>query len=144
MGRSGGWGYLFATAEHGQRALDDLGVFLDMEQLTNLIANMDTSGDGEINYNEFLVKIRGPMNQRRCTLVMKAYAILDADGSGEVTTEDIAEAYDVSMHPKFITGEKTKEEILAEFMDQWETDASESWLAAPEASEALVHVSRHA
>ena len=110
------------NAEELKEALDDLGVFLDMEQLTNLIANMDTSGDGEINYNEFLVKIRGPMNQRRCTLVMKAYAILDADGSGEVTTEDIAEAYDVSMHPKFITGEKTKEEILAEFMDQWETD----------------------
>merc|ERR1719181_2328064 len=33
---------------------------------------------------------------------------------------DIASTYDVSFHPKFKSGEATKEEILAEFMGQWD------------------------
>lgn len=47
--------------------------------------------------------------------------MLDKDGSGQVTIDDIRIAYDVSFHPEFQSGRKTKDEILAEFMTVWET-----------------------
>ncbi len=65
--------------------------------------------------------IRGSLNERRLALVHRAYGILDKDGSGQVTLKDIEMAYDVSFHPEFQSGRKTKEEIMREFMGCWET-----------------------
>lgn len=52
------------------------------------------------------------MNKRRRRLVDQAYAVLDRDGSGQVDMADIAAAYDVTLHPDFISGRRTKEQIL--------------------------------
>lgn len=52
-------------------------------------------------------------------MVHAAYNVLDKDGSGQVTIRDIEMAYDVTHHPDF--GTKTKEEILMNFMQVWET-----------------------
>lgn len=54
-------------------------------------------------------------------MVHQAYAVLDKDGSGQVTIEDIRIAYDVSFHPDFQSGRKTVDEILGDFMSLWET-----------------------
>ena len=43
--------------------------------------------------------------------------MLDKDGSGKVTVSDIAGIYNVSMNAEFLEGRKTKEEILAEFLN---------------------------
>lgn len=47
--------------------------------------------------------------------------MLDKDGSGQVTLDDIRAIYDVSCHPDFQSGRKTPDEILSEFMSLWET-----------------------
>eukprot|EP00831_Metopus_contortus_P080860 TRINITY_DN836_c0_g1_i1.p1 TRINITY_DN836_c0_g1~~TRINITY_DN836_c0_g1_i1.p1 ORF type:complete len:164 (+),score=52.25 TRINITY_DN836_c0_g1_i1:27-518(+) len=39
----------------------------------------------------------------------------------QVSLEDIAQLYKVESHPKFISGQKTKKEILEEFLGQWDT-----------------------
>ena len=54
-------------------------------------------------------------------MVHKAYAKLDKDGSGQVTIRDIELLYDVSFHPDFQSGRKTKQDVLLEFMGVWET-----------------------
>ena len=54
-------------------------------------------------------------------MVHQAYAVLDKDGSGQVNLQDIEMAYDVSFHPEFQSGRKSKEDILKEFMAGWET-----------------------
>merc|ERR1712110_1197647 len=41
---------------------------------------------------------------------------------GLVDLNDIATAYDVSQHPKFKSGEMSKNDILSEFMAQWDTN----------------------
>ena len=46
-----------------------------------------------------------------------AYKVLDKDGSGVVDINDIALAYDVSLHPDFIAGKRSKDDILREFLD---------------------------
>ena len=53
-------------------------------------------------------------------MVNKAFNLLDKDGSGKVTVSDIIGIYDVSMNPEFIEGRKTKEEILSEFLNQFD------------------------
>ena len=50
-----------------------------------------------------------------------AFDVLDKDGSGVVTIEDVAAAYDTSKHPEVMEGAKTSEEVLKEFMSQWDT-----------------------
>ena len=49
----------------------------------------------------------------RLNLVKKAFAILDADGSGVVTVEDIAVAYDASQHPEVKAGKKDPKEVFS-------------------------------
>ncbi len=56
---------------------------------------------------------------------MMAYDVLDRDGSGEVTRKDIETAYDTSQHPQVISGEKKPEEVITEFMQQWETNKAD-------------------
>jgi len=63
-------------------------------------------------------------------MVEKAFNMLDRDGSGQITISDISKrsrqlrfivgVYDVSMNPDFIEGRKTKEEILTEFLSNFE------------------------
>ena len=53
-------------------------------------------------------------------MVEKAFAMLDKDGSGQITVKDIAGIYDVSMNPEFLEGRKSREEILIDFLSNFE------------------------
>jgi len=101
--------------------LYDYGIHLDDSQFDLLLDTFDKNGDGMISFDEFLVTIRGPMNERRKNLCMMAYDVLDKTGDGSVDMEDIKIAYDASQHPKVMSGETTEDEVLAEFMEQWDT-----------------------
>lgn len=49
-----------------------------------------------------------------------AFDILDRDGSGEVTVDELVDIYDTSVNPEVQKGDKTPEEAMREFMMQWE------------------------
>lgn len=53
-------------------------------------------------------------------MVMKAFAMLDKDNSGRISISDIAGIYDVSMNPDFLEGRKTRDEILTDFLSNFE------------------------
>lgn len=53
-------------------------------------------------------------------MVAKAFAIIERDGSGSITIEDIVRIYDVSLNPEFLDYRKTKEEILNDFLSNFE------------------------
>lgn len=50
-------------------------------------------------------------------MVNLAFNVLDKDKSGEITLDDIAVAYNCSKHPDVISGRKTSEQVLLEFLD---------------------------
>ena len=60
------------------------------------------------------------MNQFRINLVMKAYDKLDVTGDGTVNIDDIRQAYDPSRHPEVRNGKKQPDEVLFEFLDQFQ------------------------
>ena len=53
-------------------------------------------------------------------MVNKAFAMLDRDGSGQINIQDIAGIYDVSMNPEFLEGRKSREEILQDFLNNFD------------------------
>ena len=102
-------------------AMRDYGLNLSELEVTQIVKHFDTNQDGQLSFDEFLRAIRGDLNARRRDMVHQAYKVLDKDGSGQVTIRDIEIAYDVSFHPDFQSGRKTKMEVLADFMSVWET-----------------------
>lgn len=102
-------------------AMRDYGIDLSEIEITQIVKNFDTNKDGKLSFDEFIRAIRGDMNARRTDMVHQAYAVLDKDGSGQVTIRDVEMAYDVSFHPDFTSGRKTANECLLEFMSVWET-----------------------
>lgn len=60
------------------------------------------------------------MNDFRKALTQRAFKIMDKDGSGILDIEDIRQKYNAKSHPKVISGEKTEDEILGEFLDTFE------------------------
>jgi len=86
-----------------------------------LMKYYDTDGDGSINYAEFARGLQEELPPRRRKVVEDAFTTLDRDRSGFITTSDLASTYDVSCDPAFIDGRKTKEEILREFLSNFDT-----------------------
>ena len=104
-----------------QWGLRENGHVLNPKQMDELFNFFDENGDGRISYDEFLKALRGDLNERRLGLVKLAYAKLDKNGDATVNIMDMKLAYDVTKHPNFIDRSKTADQILKEFMAQWDT-----------------------
>jgi len=53
-------------------------------------------------------------------MVKRCFEVMDKDGSGVITVDDIREIYTASEHPDVISGKKTEEQILVEFLSNFE------------------------
>ena len=73
-----------------------------------------------MNIDEFLMAIRGDLNDKRLGLVQKAFKMIDRDGSGYLDPNDIRNTYNASKHPDVLEGKKTEEQILVEFLETFE------------------------
>lgn len=107
-------------ASEFEQALAAFGIFPKKVELQALVKFYDVDQDGNISYDEFLSGLRDELSERRVNMVRKAFQMLDTDQSGKVTVSDIAGIYDVSMNAEFLEGKKTKEEILAQFLNNFD------------------------
>ncbi|KAF4315440.1 hypothetical protein G195_011041, partial [Phytophthora kernoviae 00238/432] len=96
----------------------DLG--LSQTEVEELFHFIDTNNSGDLDFDEFLLAIRGELNERRTQLVLAAFKILDADGSGIVDLNDIKAKYSADQHPAVLSGSKTQDEVLREFLDTFD------------------------
>ena len=53
-------------------------------------------------------------------MVLKAFALLDKSGDGVVTASDVLHIYDVSKNPDFLERRLTKEQIVQNFLNQFD------------------------
>ena len=108
------------SKEELKTGLKDYGIELTLRELDDIFSLFDRDHDGTIDVTEFLVAVKGPLNERRKKLVKMAFDILDTDGSGEITIDELAEKYDVSANPGVKAGKITERQALEEFMSQWD------------------------
>jgi calcyphosin len=80
----------------------------------------DLDKDGNVSYEEFIRGLREELTPRRAKMVHKVFNMLDRDGTGQVTVRDIIGVYDVSLNAEFIERRKTKDQILSEFLNNFE------------------------
>ena len=88
--------------------------------MRKLFEHFDADQNGNICYEEFIQGIRDPLNPRRMGLVHQAFDCLDADGSGAVEPHEVVTKFDPSKHPEVLSGAKTKDQVLREFLDTFD------------------------
>ena len=114
------------NVEEFKKAVHDFRVGLSAKQAVTLFGVFDRSGDGAIDYEEFLRGVRGGMNEFRMGLTRRAFKIMDKDGSGVLDIDDIRQNYNAKHHPDVKAGKKTEDEILYEFLDTFEAHHSDN------------------
>jgi Ca2+-binding EF-hand superfamily protein len=96
--------------------LNECGCNLTKEQTNQLLAYFDTDNDGNVNYDEFLLAIRGQPNDARCKAIEDAFNKFDIDCSGCINAADLKATFPSSSHPRVICGEITEDEAFLEFL----------------------------
>jgi len=109
--------------EEFKKGLQDYGLRLTKGEVDLIFQKYDVSGDGMISFDEFLTALRGELNDNRKALVRRAYQKLDVTGDGFVRLDDIKQLYNARKHPKVVSGEKTVDEVLKEFLNTFDADA---------------------
>ena len=112
--------------------LYDIGISLDDDQFDALMSLFDRNKDGLISLAEFLTTIRGEMNEKRMGFVKLAFGLIDKDGSGQITKEDLASAYDFSKNPEVISGEITEDDAAMLFLSNFERSSVDGIVTYPE------------
>lgn len=103
-----------------EQALAAFGIFPKKVELQALMKYYDIDGNGSIAFEEFLSGLKDELSPRKLNMVKKAFSMMDRSGNGMLTIDDIVNVYDVSMHPEFLEGRKSKNDILNEFLYNFE------------------------
>lgn len=98
----------------------DFRVGINEENVPTLFDMFDINRDGSLNVDEFLMTIRGEMNDYRKSLVERAFRSLDSNSNGYIEVDDIKERYNAKRHPDVIQGKKSEEQILMDFIETFE------------------------
>ncbi|XP_058974789.1 calcyphosin-like protein isoform X1 [Musca domestica] len=102
------------------KGIKECGLAVSNEEIKEMFRSFDEDGSGSINMTEFLLKLRPPMSQARLAMIDKAFSKMDKTGDGVITLEDLKNVYTAREHPKFKSGEKTEDEILTDFLHNFE------------------------
>lgn len=100
--------------------LMDYGISISKSEAQQVLKHFDRDGNGQVDFKEFMRSIRGELNANRKKWVRAAYDKLDVTKDGLVKLDDIAKIYDASRHQEVIRGSKSTDEVLSEFMSQWD------------------------
>ena len=95
----------------------DYRIPLSGNEINNLFNEFDSNKSGEINYEEFVSTFLGEMNERRKRLISILFETFDKNRKGYIDLDEIRNAYTPVNHPDVISGKKTQDEVLAEFLD---------------------------
>ncbi|CAG9537659.1 unnamed protein product [Cercopithifilaria johnstoni] len=106
--------------EEFQKGLHDFDVKSTSEEIQEVFKKFDKDNSGTIDFDEFLLSLRPPLSKTRLALIDAAFNKLDKTGDGVITVDDMKGVYYAERHPKYISGEKTREDIFNQFLSNFE------------------------
>ena len=102
---------------------------LSPEQQKKLIDACDEDGDGNVDYDEFLKLVRGPLPIRRRRIVVEVFKAIDnragaqsrgGRSDGKLTIDDLMDVYSSKTHPEVQAGRKSESAMLREMLETFE------------------------
>lgn len=103
--------------------LRDIGILFPKIDSEILVQYFDKDIDGSVNFEDFLVLIRGELNETRQAVVNEAFNKFDKDKNGLINIRDLRGAFNASTHPKVKQGEITEDQafdlFIKNFNDQF-------------------------
>lgn len=106
--------------EEFRKLIKDYRYNVNEADIQKLFEIFDVDRSGQVDYEEFLRGIVGEMNDFRKALAKKAFAKMDKNNNGKIELDDIRGVYNAKFHPDVKSGKKTEDEVLAEFLDNFE------------------------
>jgi len=103
------------------KACRDFKIGISEEYIPTIFNAFDLNHDGTLSIDEFLLAIRGDLNHTRLNIVEQAFKKLDADNNGYIELADIRDLYRADRHPDVLTGKRTADQVLVEFLETFET-----------------------
>uniref|UniRef100_H3B0R2 Calcyphosine n=1 Tax=Latimeria chalumnae TaxID=7897 RepID=H3B0R2_LATCH len=99
-----------------RRGLKELEFPLASTEVEALFRFFDRDDSGAISHKEFLRALRPPMSEKRKKVVTDTFHSLDKAGDGALQFEDMRKVFKAEFHPKFKTGEWTKDQVHKELL----------------------------
>ena len=93
---------------------------LTRNQAAALFKLYDRQNTGEISYDSLVNEILGKLGESRRSLVNNAFNKLDVARKGVVNMNIIRNGFNAKSHPDVINGKRTDQEVLAEFLDNFD------------------------
>ena len=87
------------------------------KEINILFNEFDTNKNGEINYNEFVSFFTWEICERRKRLITILFDTLDKNKIGYIDLDVLRNAYNPKNHPDVLSGKRSEDEVLAEFLD---------------------------
>ena len=77
---------------------------------------LDSDKEGTVNYDAFLVLLRGCPNAARSAVIDQVFSRFDSRGAGSLVASDLRVSYASNQHPRVIAGAITEDEAFLEFL----------------------------
>ena len=104
------------TREELADGLRSFNIELQKSELEAIFTLLDTNKDGSVNFDEFLIGIRGKPNEKRQAVIDQAFIKFDKDKSGFIAPNDLVGVYNCKFHPDVKAKKKTEEQVFKEFL----------------------------
>merc|ERR1711871_1224912 len=101
-----------------EHSMHKCGIFLTASEISTVMRCWDRSGDGRVDYEEWIGSLRGSLNKRRERMVELVYSALkERAAPGHVTFKFVQSQFRVKDHPRVTTGLMEEEECLRQFVE---------------------------
>lgn len=107
---------------------------LSEESKMDLFSKFDKKKSGGIRFDDFIATLKPPISNSRLNVIDEAFNKLDVNKDGVLTIDDFRVLYDnqAKLHPKYVNGEWTKDQVLQSFLDAFDTPGERDGIVTKE------------